>query len=95
MRDPDSLHGGQVMQSPSRLYERLAQLSGYTWDQSIQPFHSVSRTRLVDDFLTNMLGPRLTMTGISSVLSIGSMITQLGPRSRGLQEQTRPRAPPV
>ena len=27
---------------PARLFERLAQLSGYTWDQSIEPFHSVS-----------------------------------------------------
>lgn len=29
---------------PPRLYERLAQLGGYTWDQSVQPFHSVSET---------------------------------------------------
>lgn len=28
---------------PARLYERLAQLSGYTWDQSIGPFRSVSQ----------------------------------------------------
>ena len=27
---------------PPRLFDRLAQLSGYTWDQSIEPFHSVS-----------------------------------------------------
>lgn len=27
---------------PSRLFERLAQIPGYTWDQSIEPFHSVS-----------------------------------------------------
>lgn len=26
---------------PPRLYERLAQLPGYTWDQSFRPFHSV------------------------------------------------------
>lgn len=25
---------------PARLFERLAQLPGYTWDQSIEPFHS-------------------------------------------------------
>ena len=41
MRDPDSTEAGQALQPPPRLYERLAQLSGYTWDQSIQPFHSV------------------------------------------------------
>ena len=27
---------------PSRLFERLAQIPGYTWDQSIKPYHSVS-----------------------------------------------------
>lgn len=26
---------------PHRLFERLTQISGYTWDQSIEPFHSV------------------------------------------------------
>lgn len=26
---------------PKHLYERLAQIPGYTWDQSIRPFHSV------------------------------------------------------
>lgn len=41
MRDPDDREDGQELQPPSRLYERLAHLSGYTWDQSIQPFHSV------------------------------------------------------
>ncbi|CAF9914274.1 MAG: hypothetical protein ALECFALPRED_009513 [Alectoria fallacina] len=40
MRDADSIEFEQALQPPPRLYERLAQLSGYTWDQSIQPFHS-------------------------------------------------------
>ena len=26
---------------PPRLYERLAHITGYTWDQSLEPFHSV------------------------------------------------------
>ena len=26
---------------PPRLFERLGQITGYTWDQSIRPFHSV------------------------------------------------------
>ena len=37
-------HGGGAQNLPApppRLFERLAQLSGYTWDQSTQPFHSV------------------------------------------------------
>ena len=41
MRDLDGIEGGQALQPPPRLYERLAQLGGYTWDQSIQPYHSV------------------------------------------------------
>lgn len=41
--------GGQKLLPPPRLYERLAQLSGYTWDQSIQPFHSVSIFQNTED----------------------------------------------
>ena len=33
----------QLPLPPNRLFERLAQIgSNYTWDQSIDPFHSVS-----------------------------------------------------
>ena len=48
--------GGQKLLPPPRLYERLAQLSGYTWDQSIQPFHSVSNSQKMD-------GIKLIITG--------------------------------
>ena len=34
--------GPQLPSPPPRLFDRLAQLSGYTWDQSTEPFHSVS-----------------------------------------------------
>ena len=70
MRDPDRTEGGQAMQIPHRIYERLAQISGYTWDQSIQPFHSVRRTTLAEDVFTDFLEGRLTTTGMSLVLSI-------------------------
>lgn len=33
---------GSAQELPARLFERLAQIAGYTWDQSIDPFHSVS-----------------------------------------------------
>ena len=35
---------GYVLQlsPPPRLFERLAQIPGFTWDQTIRPFHSVS-----------------------------------------------------
>jgi hypothetical protein len=39
---------------PSRLFERLAQIPGYTWDQSIKPYHSVSS--LVDGSLDEGFG---------------------------------------
>jgi hypothetical protein len=34
--------GDDLPLPPARLFERLAQIPGYTWDQSIEPFHSVS-----------------------------------------------------
>jgi len=36
-----SLH----LSAPPRLFERLAQISGFTWDQSTEAFHSVSSSR--------------------------------------------------
>lgn len=41
MREAEATDGGQGLLPPPRLYERLAQLSGYTWDPSITPLHSV------------------------------------------------------
>lgn len=32
---------------PRHLFERLSYLSGYTWDQSIEPFHSVREHEFV------------------------------------------------
>ena len=34
--------GDDLPTAPLRLFERLAQIRGYSWDQTIQPFHSVS-----------------------------------------------------
>lgn len=42
----DSLGDGPS--PPSRLFERLAQIPGYTWDQSIKPHHTVSASRLME-----------------------------------------------
>lgn len=39
MEDSNIL-GEDLPLPPTRLFERLAQLPGYTWDQSIEPFHS-------------------------------------------------------
>lgn len=43
----DSLGDGSS--PPSRLFERLAQIPGYTWDQSIKPYHSVSTVHVEVD----------------------------------------------
>ena len=40
MADGDGA-GDDLPIPPPRLFERLAQIRGYTWDQTIQPFHSV------------------------------------------------------
>jgi hypothetical protein len=34
---------------PARLFERLARIRGYVWDQSIQPFHSVRHSSFFVD----------------------------------------------
>jgi hypothetical protein len=32
--------GDEMLDPPQRLYERLRQIAGYTWDESKEPFHS-------------------------------------------------------
>ncbi|KAK4244412.1 hypothetical protein C7999DRAFT_35220 [Corynascus novoguineensis] len=34
------LHDDQVPESPGRIFERLRQIAGYTWDETRPPFHS-------------------------------------------------------
>ncbi|KAL4765426.1 putative sensor histidine kinase/response regulator [Aspergillus foveolatus] len=38
--DDSHILGEDLPLPPARLFQRLAQLPGYTWDQSIEPFHS-------------------------------------------------------
>ncbi|PYI15478.1 hypothetical protein BO99DRAFT_249898 [Aspergillus violaceofuscus CBS 115571] len=38
--DDSHILGDDLPLPPARLFERLAQLPGYTWDQSVEPFHS-------------------------------------------------------
>ncbi|PLN76279.1 hypothetical protein BDW42DRAFT_179039, partial [Aspergillus taichungensis] len=38
--DDSHILGEDLPLPPARLFERLAQLPGYTWDQSVEPFHS-------------------------------------------------------
>lgn len=36
----DGAASDNVLDPPPRLYERLRQIAGYSWDESIPPFHS-------------------------------------------------------
>jgi hypothetical protein len=36
----ESARGVKTSGSKARLFERLSQLPGYTWDQAVEPFHS-------------------------------------------------------
>lgn len=36
----DPALGDETRDPPPRLYERLRQIVGYTWDESLEPFHS-------------------------------------------------------
>ncbi len=65
MDGTDALGDGSLF-PPSRLFERLAQIPGYTWDQSIKPYHSVSTCFYVDGNL------RLGFRKWSAVLSLRS-----------------------
>ncbi|KAL8963363.1 MAG: hypothetical protein Q9193_000360 [Seirophora villosa] len=45
--DETEQNGEEQDVPPSHLFERLSYLSGYTWDQSIEPFHSVREHEFV------------------------------------------------
>ena len=50
----------QLPLPPDRLYERLAQIgTTYTWDQSIEPFHSVLLSSVHSDPATDLFIPEL------------------------------------
>lgn len=40
MEEDNHILGEDLPLPPARLFERLAQLPGYIWDQSVEPFHS-------------------------------------------------------
>ena len=64
MEDNDD-YGEERDLPPSKLFERLAQLSGYTWDQSIEPFHSVSINALYEVLPMLRVPLRAMITGMS------------------------------
>lgn len=70
MEESDGFSGGNLSQPPRRLFERLTQLSGYSWDQSVEPFHSVSSQSGPGRPSTNDYHNRLTITGTSLEFSM-------------------------
>ncbi|KAL3496895.1 hypothetical protein BJX62DRAFT_232091 [Aspergillus germanicus] len=69
--DDSHILGEDLPLPPARLFQRLAQLPGYTWDQSIEPFHStynhwhVFGLRYAAD--PEILTPLATSSGPSSI----------------------------
>lgn len=70
--DPFSGPTEELPAPPSHLFERLALIPGYTWDQSIDPFHSVSPMfTLHMDVRSLIASPnRVMTTGMSSESAI-------------------------
>lgn len=64
---------------PARLFERLGQLPGYTWDQSVEPFHSTYNHWHITGFCHS----------IDSDLSTPIATSSVGPTSSGPSSLTR------
>lgn len=87
--EESSPFGEDLPLPPARLFERLSQLPGYTWDQAIEPFHStynhwhISGYRHARD--SDLSTPHATTSGPAS--SGPSSLTRFSPRT-----ETRPSA---
>ena len=68
---------------PTRLFERLGQLPGYTWDQSVEPFHSTYNHWHISGFRhvieSDLSTPVATSSGPAS--SGPSSLTRFSPRT--------------
>ena len=81
--------GEDSPQPPPHLFERLAHLKGYTWDESIEPFYSASIQGRSEDHYTNPSPFRPTTTGMSSVRKTLVAMSQVHPQ-RMVQVGARP-----
>jgi hypothetical protein len=74
---------------PARLFERLSQLYGYTWDQAIEPFHSTYNYWHISGYRHALESDRSTpLANSSGPASSGpSSLTRFSPRT-----ETRPSA---
>lgn len=78
---------------PLQLFERLSYLSGYTWDVSLEPFHSVSRFSHDYTSCRVLKVARAMTTGMSLVSSI-SVETDPSPTRYQALAPTPPQKPP-
>jgi len=67
---------------PARLFERLGHLPGYTWDQSVEPFHSTYNHWHISGFHHAIEPDNLTPIATSSDLTSGpSSLSRNSPRT--------------
>lgn len=87
--EESSPFGEDLPLPPARLFERLSQLPGYTWDQAIEPFHSTYNHWHISGYLqapdSDLSTPHATSSGPAS--SGPSSLTRFSPRT-----ETRPSA---
>lgn len=73
--EDSSLLGEDLPLPPARLFERLGQLPGYTWDQSVEPFHSTYNHWHISGFR------HAIESDISTPIATSSNPTSSGPSS--------------
>lgn len=76
-------NGEEQSQPPHDLFERLSYLNGYTWDQSIKPFHSVRLpTHELSTCLCMDIVDHADRAMIIGMYSASSMRMQIDPPAR-------------
>ncbi|OQE40931.1 hypothetical protein PENCOP_c005G00711 [Penicillium coprophilum] len=91
--EESTLFGEDLPLPPARLFERLGQLPGYTWDQAIEPFHSTYnhwhisgyRHALEPDVLTPLANSSNPASSGPSSLTRFSPRTEIRPSARALR----------
>lgn len=74
--------GDDVPPPPARLFERLAQVPGYTWDQTVHPTNPVYRVECADNWNSSPHFTRATITGKGPLYGLPGVITDVGWQAR-------------
>ncbi|KAI0013328.1 putative histidine kinase HHK1p [Xylariaceae sp. FL0662B] len=77
MADGPVVASDDLLDPPARIFERLRQLAGYTWDESRRPFHSTYDNWHI--FGTRFVSPYSTTTTTSQVVTSPPTIPKLVP----------------